>query len=1233
MTATSTQVRDEMHRLLAADLVGPWAGAEETIVGNPRGRYLVGALAPIKVTAGAPVPEPASAPDEAVVEIGDLRSADETAVISSTAGAAGVPEADDGEVTDSDEPAEAEDRPTSQLIVPSSMGLRFRIPASGPGLLLTARWGSYTPRREADEKGHIRTLYDRSPHEHRIRIERSRLSPGSDLLESVLVADGRPVVGVSVEVFADEGDGSFVVEVALQNLHLTAGTLPPREWLFQAELEVDSDAGSAIFLPIQDALDSIAPGLDPEEQRLELLYRDRLEFAIGRTCSATWSCPDPDTTGGVWVRDLEPGSRRAHRVRTTWLPEAEVPQTVAPAVTGAALSMRRLGEGTCAEVVHGLRPLVDGYREWLAARSDETAGLPNHLPEVAQEAIGDADEVADRLASGLDLLADADVFRAFQFMNRVMAEQRIHTDVAQQRSAGPGLTVAQALSTIRARGDEAASWRPFQLGFILMQLGALADPTSDLRSGDAAQAELLFFPTGGGKTEAYLGLAAFTFAIRRLQGVVASPDGPLDGRDGVAVLMRYTLRLLTTQQFQRTTALVCAAELERAADPDTWGHEPFRIGLWVGTSVSPKSVTEAKAQVEEARSTEGQPWGVTVLQFQRCPWCGTPISAKQHVRYDPTRRRVLVYCGAKLGSECPFAEGGAVADGLPVLTTDEEIYRYPPTFLLATVDKFARIAREGQTASLFGHVARRCPRHGYVHPDTPDEVCYGTSHNASGTAPRAVVAPAGRLRPPDLIIQDELHLITGALGTAVGLFEVAVDILCGWQRGDDASTATPVRPLIVASTATSRNAVDQVRRLYGRGASIFPPQVVDVRDTFFSREIPVSSDNPGRRYVGVCAHGARLTLAEIRVSELLLLAAQKLLDEHGDAADPYLTLVGYFSATRELAGMRRYLDDDITTRITNPDKASGYPRRGVFGLEVGELTSRITSTQITETLDRLAVKFDPAFDTTAAHAEHAALRRAGRKVPNRAGRRPYDVVLATSMLQVGVDVGRLGLMLVVGQPKNTAEYIQASSRVGREAARPGLVVTLVNRARPRDMAHYEQFEHDHRTFYAQVEALSVTPLSDSSLERGLTGVLVSIARVLDVGHEPSLSPQPGAGAIGPRYATVEHLIEVIAQRAATAAADDRIEEIRQKLHRRLDTWYKKAQSTPGIVYDQRGKPPLLVSPESGAVFGEDLYLRVANSMREVQPEINLVVRSVRDQVTEPEPAGSPAWVFPTEVRS
>jgi hypothetical protein len=306
----------------------------------------------------------------------------------------------------------------------------------------------------------------------------------------------------------------------------------------------------------------------------------------------------------------------------------------------------------------------------------------------------------------------------------------------------------------------------------------------------------------------------------------------------------------------------------------------------------------------------------------------------------------------------------------------------------------------------------------------------------------------------------------------------------------------------------------------------------------------------------------------------------------------------------------------------------------MIGLEVGELTSRIASSEITKTLDRLGVPFDPDWDSSEGIRRQVALRdqarKAGKTLPGRPGDRPYDVVLATSMLQVGVDVGRLGLMVVVGQPKNTAEYIQASSRVGRESAKPGLVVTLTNRARPRDMAHYEQFEHYHRTFYRHVEALSVTPFSDSSLERGLMGVLVSVARILDVGREDSLSPDVGAIQILPKRETMDRLIDRVVAHVNSTDADARTaRETRAKLVRRLDAWYEKASRSGQLAYDRaKDVTHLLVSPEEGSESPDAEYFRVANSMREVQPEIAMIVRAVNDAVAEVEPLDAPAWVFP-----
>jgi hypothetical protein len=1209
---TSFTVRENMVDILERELLGPIHGAEEVLPFSPRTQYLVGHIAPVRLTGIALT----GADSDGVAERGHLVEArtDGEAV----AEGRGVPAfaADENEADA--EGDDSEDRtPKQGLMIPASMGLRFQVPPDLESFTVTASWGTYETVQTDQVTKASRPIrhYQRTPLDVARTIRLADLTPGQTVTVPL-----RDTICLRVDRYDDPTFGRVLVEIALCNDRETPMPIPIGMWMFQTKLLVDA-GGAEVFLPVRDALEQDLPEHDPEVRRLNLQYRNRLEFAIGRTCSVDWM--------------VKGGSRRASAVWTTWLPVAETPQTRARSVDDALLSMDGLAKTTADEFRIGLQPLIAGYAEWLDAQESAAAGLPPHLRETAELALWEARRAHDRLLAGLEhVTGDAEALRCFQFMNAVMRDQRIASQIAALRASDPTTTIADAQHTVADRGEGAASWRPFQLAFILMQLGALTDPSAQLRSANhLARVELLFFPTGGGKTEAYLGLAAYTFAIRRRQGVVESADGTLDGRDGVAVLMRYTLRLLTAQQFQRATALVCAAELVRQADATTWGSEPFRIGLWVGTDVSPKRFEEADEQL--TRANEYGAHRLTVLQVQRCPWCGTPITAAQ-VKADATARRVFVYCGDEL-ARCPFAKGGIVAEGLPILTVDEEIYRLTPAFVIATVDKFARLAREGEAASLFGYVGQRCARHGYVHPDYA--ACnISTAHPAVNNYPAATVYPVGRLRPPDLIIQDELHLITGALGTSVGLFEVAVETLASWERPD----GRPVRPLIVASTATVRNAQEQVRALYGRQVEIFPPQVLDVADTFFSQEVPISEATPGRRYFGVSAQGVRLASAEIRLSEVLLSAGQLLFDRSGITADPYMTLVGYFNATRELAGMTRYMASDVQNRVKMPRKDSGFPPRlgASFGfLHIGELTARIASAEIGRTLDRLGLEFDADYDTTEAFVARMAAGRAGKKVAARK-ESPFDVVLATSMLQVGVDVQRLGLMLVVGQPKNTAEYIQASSRVGRDADKPGLVVALGNWARPRDLAHYEQFRHYHETFYSQVEALSVTPYSPTSLERGIDGLLVSAARVMQAPMVDGLSSERGAWRIKDQRTVLEGIVERLKARIVAAAQDDAAAKYASdRLVNRIDRWAERAKRADHmhktLVYERTGDGdkylPLIMSPEnSKASVGSSSQppFVIANSMREVQPEINILVSPIPERLFAHVPDGAPNWTLP-----
>ncbi|MGL5861331.1 MAG: DISARM system helicase DrmA, partial [Phycicoccus sp.] len=1119
------------------------------------------------------------------------------------------------------------------LMIPASMGLRFQVPLDLDAVTVHASWGTYSPFREQAESvgGRPRSRFRRTPHAASKTIDVSRLAAGET---TVLPLEDTVVLQVDRLDDTQATPPRALIEIALCNDTIATKPIPTHVWLYQTRLDVDAH-GEAVFLPVRDALVETGLDDDPEQRRLELQYRDRLEYAVGRTCSVDW------TLG-------EPQARRATAVRTTWLPVTETPQTDARDVPGVITDMTVLATAPAETLRAGLEPLADAYAAWLAGERARAATLPGHLRPDAEAALHEADLVADQLRDGIRvLLGDAEALRCFGFMNAVMAQQRIHSQIVELRAKDPKLTIAQAEAMVRGAGSNAHSWRPFQLAFVLMQIPALLDPAHDRRASSTdrlapsrATVELLFFPTGGGKTEAYLGLAAFAFAIRRRQGRLDTPDGPLDGLDGVAVLMRYTLRLLTAQQFQRATTLVCAAELARQADPATWGEVPFRIGLWVGTDVSPKRVGEAAAELAKVHERGGH--RLTVLQVQRCPWCGAPVTAR-NVTIDATGEgRVRVHCSDSLGG-CPFgARSGGVsgAEGLPVLTTDEEIYRLTPAFLVATVDKFARLAREGEAAALFGYVGERCTRHGWVHPDSTS--CTAARHNAVSELPTAHRMPAGRLRPPDLIIQDELHLITGALGTTVGLFEVAVDALCTWTT----ATGVPAGPVIVASSATVRNAHEQVRCLNGRDTTIFPPQVLDAGDSFFAVTVPVTPERPGRRYLGVCTTGVRMTSAEIRVAEVLLAAGQLLLDRDYDtappAADPYLTLVGYFNATRELAGMARYLSDDVSTLLAKGRGWSLLPRR--YGTNYGtlntdELTARVSSADITRTLDQLGVPFSAEFDSTTGRSARATARTearaAGRKLTERATN-PYDVVLATSMLQVGVDVTRLGLMLMVGQPKNTAEYIQASSRVGRDPQRPGLVVSLGNWSRPRDLAHFEAFRHFHETFYRQVEALSVTPFSLASMERGLDGVLVSAARAIDAPlRTGGLSPEANAGLIANEHPRVADLVERLVRRV-DVADPGAARAARARLTNRVDAWRKRRDAVAAggrtLSYEkpgrQRNHGPLMLGAENAAdPYGEGPPFRVPNSMREVQPEINVLVSPKADRLYR-RTLTDPAWIMP-----
>ncbi len=1210
--ADPRQIRTDLVGSARLDLLGPVEERELLFDYRVRDRYLVGMLA----TDGTVATDPEGADDESP-------DADREA-----------PEAHDG----------AQDQgPAKAMLFPSSLGMSFAVEPGTAAITASAGWGEYRrvdnpvapeERLEWQQDDKFNRCWQRTPRsaETSVPLQDGDLGPFD-----FDAAHGAVRISGTCRT-ADKG--FWLVTLFLHNRQVIPGSNPDEAWLFQPVLEVISPDGSAIFCGRHEAAGVTSESVTTEDQaervRLDMTYRHRVEFARGHAVSVTAEPSADDPT-------------RTNRITTTYLPTHEVQRTAPaspadrPQLAGLVTDMSRLGELPADQLQQALLPLADGYSDWLADEAVKLDADPTLAPhrEAAEDALHEAELVASAIREGIELLTEgSDALEAFRFANHSMAEQRLRTDAIRARRDSDTRDLLQVLEEYRGQVDSASGenphtrWRPFQLAFVLLNLPALVDPTHASRSSSEAPVDLLFFPTGGGKTEAYLGLVAATFALRRLQPGL----GDVDGSDGVAVLMRYTLRLLTAQQFERAAALVCATENIRRTDTARWGSVPFRLGMWVGGSLTPNRSKEANEALYKLRNGQ-RPYGGSPHQLAECPWCGEkldPTATPRHVlgSEDPDEsglnpgRRHLTYCPDEA---CEFGKVDARGEGIPVVTVDEDIYRLLPSFIIGTIDKFAQLPWNPNVRMLFGRVTDQCPEHGWRGPDAtywPDVCNSSTGHVSVKTTPASDVLSNGtRLRPPDLIIQDEFHLITGPLGTLAGLYETAIDDLATWTIDD-----TIVHAKIVASTATIRRAAQQARAVFARQTRIFPPQILDVDDTFFAEELPLGQ-SAGRLYVGVCASGRRLKEAESRLFRTVMAAAQHQWTgaEPGvpaggvNPADPWMTTVGYFSAIRELAGMYRIATDELENRLrrierdrrsflaprfaSDFDLPDGSRKRMWWQPHIVELTSRVGAADLRDVLDKL-------FQAHRFEVVKSDKSKSGYRLEHEG----IDLVLATNMISVGVDVSRLGMMVVVGQPKTTAEYIQASSRIGRDYDKaPGVVFTLSNWARPRDLSHWEQFEHYHDTFYRNVEAQSVTPFAPRALDRGATGVLVSLLR----GGIDDWAPDRGVTKITAADSRLIQAVEALPERADHAkATKGQIEAAARAAQMRSDDLVTKlTEGTTTYAWRSRGKgskkeglTSLLHGSEDAT--GQQPWV-MPNSLRNTEPGINVLIDRQATAPSEP----------------
>lgn len=1064
--------RDILKDRLVMDLIGPF-GIDEVLDARPSDMYLTGILWPVKTQM--------------------TEEENERISISGESG---------GEADVAGASAEEEEVPVTNINRPSTAGISFAVSSAGgaPVLDIRIEFARYLPedpdipeeeKKKRSEQNDLQPVWKRNPYCIRKTGVVVEDIPGGYIdLEGTGVPEG-----IKLHIRCAPWEEKRLVTLTLMNQSVPAkgegriGT--ERLSLFQVRMEVRPGTGTSLVArpPGKIRKDELA---DDEDRSTDLIYRNSFEFAVGHTCSAEWEDP-------------ESGSSPDHTpvVATTWIP-SKIVKAVSPLGhevfhnliakgESGPLSASWLSSVSDSDLKNGLLEIPGAYKKWIHLQEEKLPSLKPEFRDIAGKNLDIVRSIRKRMAEGAELIgSNPDLAEAFRLANRAMALQ---------------------YSWDREKSkDRPLIWRPFQIGYILLAIASVADRNHP----DRRTMDLLWFPTGGGKTEAYLTLIAFLSFWRRLREKTSPESGA-----GVAAVMRYTLRLLTTQQFIRASSMILACEaIRRGRVPGIkqnpkLGKTPFSIGLWVGGAATPNTYKDAKTSLASPSLDTASP-----RQLIACPSCGKPLRWVAEDR----KKAIGVYCDTE---NCILHD---TDQSLPVYTVDEIIYRECPTLLIGTIDKFAQIARKTETNALFA---------------------------------------VTRGLPPDLIIQDELHLISGPLGTLAGLYETALDRML---------TRAGSPPKVIGSTATIRKANDQVKALFNRNTCQFPYPAIDADDSGFA----VRDDGaPGRLYLGVTTAGrsAKFTLQAVSASLL-----QSTYGGFTDDAqrDPYWSLVGYFNSLRELGGALILMQDDVNATIPLIAARHGEQRRKLGGGSIEELTSRRSQVEIREMLARVNYK-------------------AGEKGS-------LDIILATNMLSVGVDIPRLGLMIVNGQPKGISEYIQATSRVGRGNL-PGLVVTVLNNGKARDRSHYESFVSSHSNLYRDVEATSVTPFSSRARDRALHAVLVTLIRQM----VPGMLDQPG---INPENTDeIQDIIAYICSRAE--AIDPEEKNIRAELEELLEIW---EIHNPPAYWDYRHPDrSLLIDADRAATLRATNSLDVnawptMNNMRSVEPAVRfeLIRRVTQD---------------------
>ena len=873
-------------------------------------------------------------------------------------------------------------------------------------------------------------------------------------------------------------DDKYSITIMLVNENNSKGL--ETKYVFQPQIVVNSNENKFRFVN-SNINDSNGDKL------LKLLYRNKQNYGSGHGVSVDFSKINKNSGTGSIMTDYMP----IYEVAKTEFNMEEISDIEDKVLS--MLNLSTLSDLNKETIIYILNLFVDRYKQWIEKKEDKVSDKTFDViyKDIAKENLEDCKLSYLRMKEGIELLdKNKDIFKAFQLANTAMLIQRI------QSKHPKDLEEFNSIDMYKRYKVDEAKWRGFQLAFLLMTIPSLVDDKNKYRD----IVDLIWIPTGGGKTEAYLGVCAFTIFYRRIS----------KGKKGygTTIIMRYTLRLLATQQFERASILICACEYLREKNEELLGKEKISIGLWIGSTQTPNTlagVTECKRELSKNKNSENK------FQLRECPWCKEKFTVSS---YDITRGRKKKFEFKCPNEECHFY------DDLPIQIIDESLYKEPPTLLFSTVDKFAMLPWKGEISSFFGTF----------------------SENES----------------PELIIQDELHLISGPLGTLVSIFETCIDYLCS-KKGK--------KPKIIASTATICEADEQIKNLYNREVKQFPAPGVEIEDSFFTRESSIEK-NPGRLYVGIEGIGQTQVTTEIRLFSSILQRIE-MMDLSDEDKDKYWTLVSYFNSIRELGKASTLIYDDVKDYMIRIARRNSKYVRKLYSAK--ELTSRISSSEVIKTLKELEVKYPDNY--------------------------AINILLATNMISVGVDVSRLNIMAIIGQPKLTSEYIQASSRVGRSDL--GLVFILYDGRKSRDDSHYEIFQAYHQAFYKYVEPTSITPYSEASIDRMLHSVLISMIR-----HSTSLNSDESAINLSLEKDNIDKIKNYIIERVSKIEPTS-VDYVKDKLNKIFKKWEEKIEYDEYPIKYVKGENPLIVTYYNDKSIKKGIP--TMTSMRNVDGEVGIKI--------------------------